>query len=87
MKLKERNKLRTQEAVEFAGREDFPESLLSPRTEGNTIPLYGVIWLGRNGKPTGNSWTSKTKAESVRDARLADGTFQFTFTTYCAGFA
>lgn len=70
-----------------AGRQDFPDSEASPRSEDCKIALYCVSWTGRNGKRTGNSWTSRRKAEHVRDEKIAAGTFLGTMTTYCAGFA
>ena len=73
------------------GRQDFPESAMMPQTDDCKIALYVVHWSNEFGV-TGNSWASRRKAESVRDAKIANGTFVRTMTQYpasspCAGFA
>ena len=82
-----RRQKREDEYFTFAGRTDFPDSAVSPKGPDCDIALYGVLWTGRNGRRTGNSWTSRRHAERVRDEKIANGTFLGTLTTYCGGFA
>lgn len=88
MTIKQRKENAAIEAADFAGREDFPASrLVAPMRQDCQTPLYCVVWMATNGKPTGNAWTSRRRAEQVRDRKIADGSFVRTVTHYCSGFA
>lgn len=83
----QRRELIKREEKEFAGRQDFPESLTMPKSKDNNVALYGVSWANKKGNKTGNWWRDKAKAEEVARAKLSEGTFLYTYTAYCSGFA
>ena len=72
------------------GLDTFPESAIRPKTEANNIAQYCVSWWYTNKKGkktlTGNSYARKDAAIRVVKAKIADGTFAGTRTTYCAGY-